>query len=126
MELGSIFRSSVTRTAAVLVILTAGPVVAVAIGGSPAGAITPGYGEGSSFCSSVVTGAYNLGASFDNIYACGPQPGGGFPSYGDSFQPQGGFQCTELANRFLFDIYGWCHEGSNVRSHPFVTSAWRH
>ena len=51
-------------------------------------------------------GASNLGANFDNVYACGPQPGSSFPSYGDSFQPQGGFQCTELANRFLFDLFG--------------------
>lgn len=70
--------------------------------------LSPGEGEGSSFCAGVdpAVPTVNLGASFDNVYACGPEPGYTFPSYGDVFQPQGGFQCTELANRFL-----WAHWG---------------
>jgi hypothetical protein len=43
---------------------------------------------------------------FDNVYPCGPRPGKSFPSWGDAFQDGGGFQCTELANRFLFDAWG--------------------
>ena len=68
--------------------------------------IPVGYGTGSGFCASVVSSGNNLGANFDNIYACGPIPGGSFPGYGDSFQPAGGFQCTELANRFFYDVWG--------------------
>ena len=66
-------------------------------------AIPTGYGVGSGFCTSV--GGSNLGASFDNVYPCGPRPGSSFPDSGDLFQPSGGFQCTEFANRFLFDVW---------------------
>ncbi len=81
------------------------------------------YGEGSNFCGSVVPGhTFNLSASFDNVYACGPEPGYQFPSYGDRFQPHGGFQCTELANRFVADVwhvkpvYGTSLDGANYVS----------
>jgi hypothetical protein len=82
---------------------------AAAIRSVSAAAIPPGTGTGPSYCASVVTGGYELGGgstSFDNVYPCGPEPGATFPSYGDVFQPSGGFQCTELANRFVFNAWG--------------------
>jgi hypothetical protein len=78
-----------------------------------------GYGEGPGFCSSAVPGGYTLPkadppASFDNVYACGPASNRGtgyeVPASGsyagffeDSYYE---FQCVELANRFVFDIWG--------------------
>jgi hypothetical protein len=87
-----------------------------------ASSINSGYGEGSGFCKSVISTGYDLGneaTSYDDVYPCGPEPGSSFPPYGDSFQPPGGFQCTELANRFLFDawdlqpVFGSSLDGAN-------------
>lgn len=74
----------------------------------PAAAIAAGYGEGSGFCATVTSSGYDLGANFDNVWACGPIPGAsGEPGYGDSFeQAPYGFQCIELADRFLWDAWG--------------------
>jgi hypothetical protein len=81
-------------------------------------AITPtqppqGLGEGASFCAQAVSGGSDLGASFDNVYACGPANNKGQGSYVPGTGAFRGFfedapwsyQCTELANRFLFDIW---------------------
>jgi CHAP domain len=104
---------------------------------SPAAAsptIAKGTGEGPGFCASVVSQGQPLGSgatSFDDVYPCGPEPGSSFPPYGDAFQPSGGFQCTELANRFLFDVwniapvFGSSLDGSNFArtvhmDHPSV------
>jgi hypothetical protein len=82
---------------------------AAAVRSVSAAAIPPGTGTGPTYCASVVPGGYDLGGgstSFDDVYPCGPEPGATFPSYGDVFQPSGGFQCTELANRFVFNAWG--------------------
>ena len=85
-----------------------------------ASATSTPLGEGSGFCASVDPGATpptaNLGANYDGVYACGPEPGIGSPGYGSPDQDApsmanffeyspNGFQCTELANRFLYDRY---------------------
>ena len=57
-----------------------------------------GEGSGRSFCRS--NDGHALGASFDNVYACGPATGN--PDDFDSV----GFQCVELAERFLWVNYG--------------------
>ena len=81
--------------------------LSVVLGGAQASALSSTYGTGPGFCSSVASGAYDLGASFDNVWACGPTPGAGAPGYGDAFESSPwGFQCTELANRFLWDAWG--------------------
>jgi hypothetical protein len=77
-----------------------------------------GYGEGSGFCSSAVPGGYTLPqggspSSFDNVYACGPanNEGTGYEvpasgAYEGFFEDSDyEFQCVELANRFVFDIW---------------------
>ena len=67
----------------------------------PAGAttFTPGGGSGSGWCAAY--GGTNQ-ASYDNVYACSPNTGsaGATP-----FDETTGFQCVELANRFLWDAY---------------------
>jgi len=87
----------------------------VALGTSPVSAsqvvaaLSRTTGEGSQFCASVSPGlTRNLGAEFDNVYACGPLPPvTGTAGYGDQFEASPwGFQCTELANRFLWDRWG--------------------
>ncbi len=74
------------------------------------GAPSAGFGEGSGFCSSAVPGGYKLGASFDDVYTCGPASGYYVPAsgtYKGFFEDAPyGYQCTELANRFVFDIWG--------------------
>jgi len=73
-----------------------------------------GFGEGSGFCSSAVPGGYDLGASFDDVFACGPANNSGTGYYVPASGTYKGFfedapwtyQCTELADRFLFDIWG--------------------
>lgn len=77
-----------------------------------AAALPPGEGTTSSFCAGVtrghnVTQGAFLVASFDGVWACGPPPHTGAPGYGDDFESAPwGFQCTELANRFLWAAYG--------------------
>ena len=84
-----------------------------------AGALSPTTGKGAAFCARVTSAGYPLGASLAGVWACGPLPGASFPSYGDHFQPEGGFQCTELANRFLWvhwhiaPIFGSTLDGTN-------------
>jgi alpha-tubulin suppressor-like RCC1 family protein len=76
-----------------------------------ADALTPGIGDGPDFCSTVPpsgeTSGYDLGANYDDVWACGPTPGSSQPGYGDAFEESlYGFQCTELADRFLWDAWG--------------------
>jgi CHAP domain len=104
-------RMSVAAAMAALAVMCVGlPVVAGTTAGALAASSIPsGYGKGPGFCKNVVSSGYDLGngsTSYDDIYPCGPEPGKSFPSYGDGFQPSGGFQCTELANRFLFNAWG--------------------
>lgn len=99
---------------------------------SRADALSAGYGEGSGFCKEVTSSGYDLGANYDNVWACGPIPGNSVPGYGDVFEPtEYGFQCTELANRFLWDrwdiapVYGYSLDGANFAAtvhadHPSV------
>jgi len=89
-----------------------------------------GFGEGSGFCASATPNGYTLGASFENVYACGPANNSGtgyfVPASGANrgfFEDASwGFQCTELANRFLFDafrinpIYGESLDGADFAS----------
>jgi surface antigen len=63
-----------------------------------------GYGAGSGFCSSISGNShtgYNLGASFNNVYACGPTLG---YNWSDEAYFQKDFQCTELAARYLWAV----------------------
>jgi hypothetical protein len=81
-------------------------------------------GQGTGFCHDVTSVWQNTSAngqplpsgttagvapngSLNDIYACGPMPGNGSPGYGDApFEASpNGFQCTELANRFLWDLW---------------------
>jgi len=81
-----------------------------------ASASTPkaGFGEGGGFCASAVPGGKKLGASFDDVYACGPADNSGtgyeVPSkgiYKGFFEGAPySYQCTELADRVLFDVWG--------------------
>jgi hypothetical protein len=66
-------------------------------------------GGGSGFCGSisgVVNGAtvqsYNLGPSFQNVYACGPTEETGWNN--DPFEAD--WQCVELSTRFMWVAYG--------------------
>jgi hypothetical protein len=74
----------------------------------------PGFGEGAGFCASAVPGGYTLGDSFDDVYASGPANNSGSGYYVPASGSHMGFfedapwtyQCTELANRFVFDVWG--------------------
>jgi len=95
------FRSSIRRAAGAVVTLAA-VVGATLVAAPAASAATAAYGSGSDFCKSVGAGAYPLGASFDNVFACGPSL-----YYGDIFDPYpNAFQCVELVNRFESVVYG--------------------
>ena len=68
-----------------------------------------GQGSGAGFCASVsgvVDGktvwGYNLGPSFDTVYACGPTENMGWSN--DPFESD--FQCVELSTRFMWEAYG--------------------
>jgi FG-GAP-like repeat/CHAP domain len=104
------FRVVIVVILLTLAAATYGTARAHASGSAPTGAAIPaGYGEGAGFCKSIVSSGSPLNSgntSYDKVYPCGPEPGGSYPSYGDAFQDGGGFQCTELANRFLFDVWG--------------------
>jgi hypothetical protein len=118
---GTLVRCVRLGLSATLIVVAAGTLCAATAGAAGAAvgsqtrhklgrvSIPSGYGEGPGFCASVISSGYDLGSgsmSFDDVYPCGPEPGNSFPSWGDAFQPQGGFQRTELANRFLFDAWG--------------------
>ena len=113
--MGTLRSSRVRRGLAAVAIGLSASVVVLASSPGKAWAATPtaGYGEGSGFCSSAVPGGSTLGASYDNVYACGPAnnngtgyevPAGG--SYQGFFEDSDyEFQCVELANRFVFDVW---------------------
>lgn len=98
--------------------VTSPPPDCLSTSGSPTSAIC---GQGRGFCHDVTSVWQTTGAdgeplpsrttiangSLDDIYACGPMPGNGDPGYGDEpFEASpNGFQCTELANRFLWDLW---------------------
>jgi hypothetical protein len=66
----------------------------------------PDGGVGSGFCAAITgdgIAGKNLGAEFDNIYACKPAEGYAWNTV-DTIE--GDFQCTELAGRFLYAKYG--------------------
>jgi hypothetical protein len=86
-----------------------------AVNSPPAGAaIVP---TGPSYCASAESSGYNLTSNgvptqIDNVYACGPVPLDGHGDTGSAipaFWPitnNGGFQCTELAIRYLYAVSG--------------------
>jgi hypothetical protein len=93
--------------------LVAGTGIAAASTAAPAGAdakaaqtagVTANSGSGPAFCGKYPKG-YNLSASLDNVYACGPAGKGTFavPPFEIS---DWGFQCVEYANRFLSIEFG--------------------
>ena len=85
------FRRLCLGVCAITLLATVGSVI---LSVTPAAAFSQGEGSGPNWCGAY--GGTNLG-SYDNIYAC----------YGPSAPPTpfnpgyGGFQCTELANRYL-------------------------
>ena len=98
---------------AVVLALLANGIVAATGASASAPAVVPQLsrddGAGPQFCGSVVPGTTtNLGPAFDNVYPCGPlPPAHGTAGYGDDFEASPwGFQCTELADRFLWVVYG--------------------
>ncbi|MEO8897280.1 MAG: FG-GAP-like repeat-containing protein [Candidatus Dormibacter sp.] len=71
--------------------------------------VSAGQGSGAGFCGSVsglvgstTVRGYNLGPSFDNVYACGPTENMGWSN--DPFESD--FQCVELSTRFMWEVYG--------------------
>ncbi len=98
-------RPSLRRgTIALLAVVSA---LALSGGGSAAtrkAALSPGEGKGVGFC-----GGQQLGMNFLDVWACGPRPGYSQPGWpGNDFEAAGeGFQCVELANRFLWAIFGF-------------------
>ncbi|HMK97424.1 MAG TPA: CHAP domain-containing protein, partial [Acidimicrobiales bacterium] len=85
-----------------------GGLASSAVAVPPPPQLSKGTGAGPQFCGSVVPGTtYNLGPGFDNVYPCGPlPPSRGTAGYGDDFEASPwGFQCTELADRFLWVVY---------------------
>ena len=97
-------RSRWRVAAAVVATGIALPMVVAGVDATPAMATSFTYGTGSGFCHQVdpPTGNY-LGATLDNVWACGPE-GGDF-SVAPFETSDFGFQCTELANRFLWDAH---------------------
>ena len=89
--------------------------VLVTLTSQTAGALSPGEGSGTGWCGAY--GGTNLG-SYDNIYAC----------YGPSAPPTpfnpgyGGFQCTELANRYLYNVKGDTVFGGSLVGGNFVST----
>ncbi len=85
-------------SAAILVL--AGAPITLLSGTSSASAFTPGEGTGKAWCPGY--GGSNLG-SYVDVYACMPARKNGGRTPFDSYP---GFQCTELANRFLYTVTG--------------------
>ena len=104
------------RVMLVAIVLVTFSGAAALVPSSVSGAATPpaSYGEGSTFCSTAVPGGKDLGYSYDNVYACGPANNSGtgyfvpasgtYKGYFEDSKYE--YQCTELADRFLFDIWG--------------------
>jgi len=90
-----------------------------------------GYGEGATWCAQAVPDGYNLGFGFDNVYACGPanNNGAGYEvpasgAYAGFFEDSDyEFQCTELANRFLYDVWRIAPvSGTNLDGDDFAST----
>jgi hypothetical protein len=70
-------RSAVSLPGRMRVLLAAVVMVAAVTGSvgvagvSPAWALSPTYGTGPGLCASVTSSGYDLGAYFDDVYACG-------------------------------------------------------
>jgi len=113
--------SGIWRLRAVLVVvgMLVSIVGSIGIATAPASATSfnPGEGSGAQWCARY--GGINL-ASFDNVFACSTKStsAGATP-----FNPSvGGFQCTELADRFLWDhwqrqpVFGATLDGASFAS----------
>ena len=108
-------RGRVARAGFLVVAVLAISIFNLGAASHPAGALTPGEGSGTGWCGAY--GGTNLG-SYDNIYACyGPSaPATPFnPGYG-------GFQCTELANRYLYNVDGHTVFGDSLVGGNFVST----
>jgi hypothetical protein len=102
-------RTTVALSAAVVIMaaLAAAALPAAATAPGPAdaagtaSAFTPGEGTGTAWCPGY--GGINLG-SYKDVYACAPKnKKAGKTPFDNSYA---GFQCTELANRFLYNRTG--------------------
>jgi CHAP domain len=92
--------SSFLATVVVASAITIGAMILVPV--TPAYAFTKGEGSGPNWCSTY--GGKNLD-NFKNIYAC--ELTSKNPTAGETpFDSYPGFQCTELANRFLYNVTG--------------------
>jgi hypothetical protein len=110
-----LFRRPVLSCVAVVGLILGVCLVGAGFDVHPAWAFSPGEGTGSGWCSAYDGTA--LG-SYDNVYACyGPNaPATPFnPGYG-------GFQCTELANRYLYNVNGDTVFGDNLVGGNFVAT----
>ena len=97
------------------IVIAAAQLMAPLISPPALAAPTPpaGFGKGSAFCGSAVPDGKDLGASFHDVYACGPanNSGTGYKvpssgSYKGFFEAAPySYQCTELADRILFDFW---------------------
>lgn len=96
---------------------------------------TRDYGTGPSFCADASPNhvGFDLSedGSYDDVWACGPVPGedGSIPAAAAFSVPPfitdgHGFQCTELANRYLFHVTGHVVTG-NPNGRYFVRDAAR-
>jgi len=64
-------------------------------------------GFSSPYCHDVVATGEPLGAEYDGVYACGPLPSKQEDFSDPPFEDVAlGFQCVELANRVIWDVYG--------------------
>ena len=77
---------------------------------SAATGYVPGFGTGPGYCAAAASGGYRLGPQVNNVYACGPVPiahydsGPAIPTFWPVSGQAGGFQCTELAQRYLYTM----------------------
>jgi hypothetical protein len=91
-------RRRITSVSITLAVLTAAGATALLAGIGPAGAFTPGEGLGAAWCSQY--GGKSLG-SYRDVYACVSSTKTAGKTPFDSF---GGFQPTELTNRYLYAV----------------------
>jgi hypothetical protein len=89
-----------TAAASVAVTVLAAAAAITLTGAGSASAFTPGEGTGKAWCPGY--GGTNLGSYLD-VYACQPKNKSAGKTPFDSYD---GFQCTELANRFLYAATG--------------------
>lgn len=96
---------------------------------SPACDPSASNGTGSGFCANAAPGGAPLsGASFDDVYACGPPANTGKGYYvpwrgtlkGFFEDSRWEYQCVELANRFFWVSYGAGHNEQPISGAPLV------